>query len=184
MQQHIHVFLHKNSQWSKPYIKQVGSNPLEVKNLRRLFQKFNALRQLKGDTKDNWRAHLPQFKQPIKAIITSDMQCPHFRTLCRSNIFLVIIQKEDFTAFDLDFLFFFYLTEHRFNVLLLPFRKTDQTIIKTQPAKSSNISRAYVIRVFYNLTDPRCSHNEAIMHVCKLSMGMDKLKFDKISSIL
>lgn len=184
MQQHIHVFLHKNSQWSKPYIKQVGSNPLEVKNLRRLFQKFNALRQLKGDTKDNWRAHLPQFKQPIKAIITSDMQCPHFRTLCRSNIFLVIIQKKDFTAFDLDFLFFFYLTEHRFNVLLLPFRKTDQTIIKTQPAKSSNISQAYVIRVFYNLTDPRCWHNEAIMHVCKLSMGMDKLKFDKITSIL
>jgi len=35
------------------YIEQVGSNPLEVKNLRRLFQKFNALRQLKGDTKDN-----------------------------------------------------------------------------------------------------------------------------------
>ena len=152
------------------YIKQVGSNPLEVKNLRKVISKVQCtLRQLKGDTKDDWRAHLPQFKQPIKAIITSDMQWPHFRTLCRSNIFLVIIQKKDFTAFDLDFLFFFYLTEHRFNVLLLPFRKTDRTIIKTQPAKSSNISQAYVIRVFYNLTDPCCWHNEAIMHVCKLN---------------
>ena len=42
---------------------------------------------------------------------------------------------------------------------------------------------AYVIGVLHNLMDALSWYNEAIeMHVCKLSMGLEKLKFDKTVS--
>ena len=44
---------------------------------------------------------------------------------------------------------------------------------------------AYVISVLRNLMDAHWRSNEAIeMHVCKLSMGLEKLKFVEIVSML